>query len=105
MEAASRHRCLCLKVSLLSHQAPTIITLHKLTIYQELDLCPMISLSAEIHSGTGMAVVCNHVEMVLIILILGADVIRTAEIRTGMLIIEISTIETIIGLRDLFHSL
>jgi len=105
MEAASRHKCLRLKVSLLSHQGPTIIILLKLTIYQELDLCPMISLSAEIHSGTGMAVVCNHVEMVLTILTLGADVIRTAETKTGMLIIEISTVETIIGLQDLFHSL
>lgn len=105
MEVTGRRKCLRLKVSLLSHRGPTIITLLKLTIYQELDLFPMISLSAEIHSGTGMAVVCIYVQMVLTILTLGADVIKTAEIRTGMLIIEVSTVETIIGLQDLFHSL
>lgn len=102
---ATGHKCLHLKVSLLSHQGPTTTTLLQWTIYQELDLCPMISLNAEIHSGTVMVVVCIHVEMVLSIITMGAGVIRIVEIRTGILILEILTVETIIGHQDLFHSL
>jgi hypothetical protein len=98
------HKCLRLKVLLLSHQGPTTKALLQRTIHQELDLCLIINHNTGIHSGIGM-VVHIHAEMVLTIITMGTGVIRTAEIRTRMLIREISMVETIIGLQDLFHSL
>jgi hypothetical protein len=88
----------------LRHKGPTTKPLLQRTIHRELDLCLIINSNTEIHSGIGM-VVHIHAEMVLTIITMGTGVIRTAEIRTRMLIREISMVETIIGLQDLFHSL
>lgn len=101
---ATRHKCLHLKVPWLSHQGPTATTTLRRTIHQGLGLCLMITSSTEIHSGTGMAVHIN-VGMGLTIITMEEGVIRTGQTRTGILTGEILTVETIICLQDLFHSL